>query len=277
MSLFDNFGRYSACRQSAVSTELHLKQPEINYESILMNVYGCFPRLEGKHGPRIGPVSTEQLASRSKAIMVRLKQDPTVKNILNGVHLPLLLPKLPERYYGSIMNRLRGRSNDYGTLMRDFFMPAVAESYWHTYHYDRKFMNLLHNRLADQVSIAPESRHEKLVERMSREYVVGIFFPMAFQGFSASCCRRLMASLPETFLLSGGFDLATALVCFPEALTRDSETPELSMAALNWRRCTDRLASIKTWDEATTLANYGDVGYGQAEFSAGLLVIEDNQ
>lgn len=273
MQLFDNFGRYcGGSRQPPASSRVRLEQPKINYESILTSVYSNFPPPDPKHP--LGPMWTEELATRTEGIMQQLRSDSGVSSILNGVHLPLLLPQLPPRYFGSCWDRLRGRSNDYGTLLRDMFMPAVRKSHWLA-HPKRQFVNWLDKMLAHAMSIAPESRHGQLVERMSKEYVVGIFFPMALLGFSALDCRRLMATLPENFVLSGGFDLATAFTCYPEVLACDTKTPELTMAAINWRSCPDQLVSIKTWGGALSMTNEANVSFELSAFSAGLLIIED--
>lgn len=272
MQLFDDAGRYSGMPQPLASPCVSLEQPEIEYADVLTSAYSSFPPPDPTRP--VGPMYPEELAARADAIMRRLRSNPSVSNILNGVHLPLLLPQLPSRHYGSRWDRLWGRSNDYGTLLRDIFMPAVKKSHWLAYP-ERQFVNWLEKLLSHELTIAPESRHDRVVEQMSKGYVVGIFFPMALLGFSALDCRQLMAMLPENFALSGGFDLATALTCYPKVLARDVKTPELTMAALNWRSCPDLIVSIKTWGGALSMTNEADVSFELSAFSAGLLVIED--
>ena len=273
MQLFDNFGRYCGVAQPSVSARIRLEQPEIDYESVLTSLYSTgLPSANAKHP--FAPMWTDELQQRTEAIQAQIRRDSRVSNILNGVQLPLLLKQLPERYVGSCWDRLRGRSNDYGTLLRDAFLPAVKKAHW-LIDPQRQFINWLDKTMAHQLTIAPESRHDQLVERMSKGCVVGTFFPMAFAGFSALQCRQLMATLPENFVLSGGFDLATALISYPKLLMSSTRTPELTMAALNWRKCSERLVSVKTWSEGTTVSNEADVSYELASFSAGLLVLED--
>ena len=272
MQLFDNSGRFCGVPQPPVSSRILLKQPEIDYRSVLESLYSQgFPRANPKN--YIAPMGADGFQQRIEVLKEQVRSDPRVSTILNGVHLPLLVPQLPPQYYGSCWDRLLGRSNDYGTLLRKVFMPRVEDAHWRVYP-RRRFTNHLDKMLAHQLSIVPESRHDRLVERMSQGHVVGIFFPMALVGFSALQCRHLMASLPENFLLSGGFDLATALVCYPKVLLRNPRKPEMTMAALSWRKSARQLISVKTWSSGVTVSNEADVSYELSSFSAGLFVME---
>lgn len=78
------------------------------------------------------------------------------------------------------------------------------------------------------------SRHEILVERMRRGIVYAIYFPVPLQGFSVLASRKQMKDLPESLLLSGGFDVAAAITMYPDILARDRHTPGYDLSALSW-------------------------------------------
>ncbi len=274
MQLFDNFGRYCGLPQPSASPHVRLEQPEVCYDSILSWVYSKFPPPNPQRP--IGPLNAEQLGVRSEAFVDRLRRDERVSNVLKGVYLPLLLPQLPSRHYGSRWDYLPGRANDYGTLLRDIFLPAMMQCLWIA-DSRRWFANHLAPLLPHQVNIAPESRHEQLVQRMLREHVIAIFFPMALLGFSAGDCRRLIATLPKNFLLSGGFDVATAFVCYSKLLARDATAPVITMAALDWRSSPNTLATVESWQQGTVVSREANISAEHSAYAPGLLVIEDNQ
>ena len=89
--------------------------------------------------------------------------------------------------------------------------------------------------LAGKVSIVPGSRHEKLIEKMMQDYVVAIYFPNPLQGFSINASREQMATLPESLILAGGFDTASAMSMYPDIIARDWHTPGYDLSALNWQ------------------------------------------
>jgi hypothetical protein len=61
---------------------------------------------------------------------------------------------------------------------------------------------------------------------MKRDVVVGIDFPGLLE-YSVPAARERMASLPETCLLTGGYDSAAAFVAAPDLLLRKDGYPPL--------------------------------------------------
>jgi len=272
MQLFDDSGRYCGLPQPVISPHVRLEQPRINYDWILSSTYADFPPPNPKNP--IGPVTAAQVAARFEAFLEKLRHDDLVSNSLKGVHLPLVFPRLSRCYRGSVWNQWRGRCGDYGTILRDIFLPAMKQCLWVAAP-RRWFANHL-GKLSEQIDIVPGSRYDQLVARMFREHVIGIFFPLALLGFSAFDCRRLIHTLPKNFLLSGGFDVATAFVCYPKVLARDSQTPVITMPALNWRDSPGSLALVETWQQGTVVSNEAQLATERSTFSAGLLAIEDS-
>lgn len=271
MQLFNNFGRFHSIstEKLTASASLHLKQPQyFHYAALRVRVARAF-RTES-------PLpEADEFAVRATAIIQRLRSNPKLANVLNGCHLPLLLPQLPARYYGNWKDRLLGRANDYGTLLKDRFLPAVERAYqaklpnW-------RLDNPMEEQLSRQISVVAESRHGRLIEQMLAGSVVALYFPVALESLSVDACRQLIKDLPEEFLLSGGVDTAMALATHPDLLGIDRRTPELLMAGVQWNPIPTQILGVSNWSDALSLTNFVTAHREGGAYSAGLLVIEDS-
>lgn len=191
----------------------HLVQPEWDPAARLMRFQKAF-----KPGP---VMSVAQFESESSRLIAEISGDKILQNLLSGIYLPIILPKL-ENF------------TDYGKIFKEGFLSAVKFAYEQQFS-GRKFCNWWENDLAGKISIVPESRHDKLVEKMKRGFVVVIYFPNPLQGFSVLAVREQMAALPESLILAGGFDTASAMAMYPDVLARDFKTPGYDLSALSWR------------------------------------------
>lgn len=256
LPLFDENGRIAPLNLHLVTTPSarhSTKQPQkVSPGLIIGTLEHLFPK-------DMRFVSVGELTSRSEAIVEGLRQNEATANLLRGTHLPICLPRLEVR--------------DYGNVFEGLFLKVLERAYGNAFP-DRRFLNHLRGSLNGQLSVLPESRHQHLVAKMADGPVVGVYFPSVFQGYSAQASRDLMRVLPGNMLLAGGLDVATALIAHRGVLASDAPSPDLSLAALNWKSAPEQLLSFKAWSNALTLSAEGKVGYSLSEFSGGLLVIE---
>lgn len=154
---------------------------------------------------------------RAEAILARLRSRPETHNVLNGVHVPFLLPQASH--------------DDIGEALETRYLKAVRRSFKATLP-DYDFFDHHNTRLQGRLEIAVGSRHERLIEAMHRDSVVGWYFP-CLNEYSISAAIERMASLPDDFLLAGGYDTCAALIGSPDLLLRkDGYSPLLWLGAL---------------------------------------------
>lgn len=212
--LFDVAGR---CRPDSLKTPVHastrgyfgLAQPALDYDIIhsrFAAVYGA--------DDLPGAVAFRQ---RAEAILTRLRERADVRDILNGVHVPFLLP--------------RANHADLGEALEIRYLPAVRDAFKSLLP-DYDFVDHHTSSLNGQLAVAAGSRHERLIEAMASNAVVGWYFPCLTE-YSVPAAIERMATLPDDFLLAGGYDTCAALTGSPDLLLRrDGYPPLLWLAAL---------------------------------------------
>lgn len=252
--LFDKNGRRippdgmksSVCDPNA---SFKLIQPKIDYAARLAHLVNYFPT---------GTIflSTEEFQAQSEELIERLKQDNLLSNLLKGVYLPVCFPQFVV--------------DDYGKDMNSVFFPAVGKSYERQFP-SRKFYNYRKGELEKRISIIEGSRHDKFIAKMVESPFAGIqFFPL--HGFSVNADREQIKALPESILLSGGIDIATAIVAYPDVLARDYNTPGYDCAALAWRSA-DNSLYFRAYDDRLDFGGYGGLGSAFGSCSGGLLFL----
>ena len=208
---------------------------------------------------REGPVmSAAEFEGRGKELIAEIENNKNLCNLLKGIYLPIILPQL-------------GNLNDYGENLERVFLPAVEFSYEKQFP-GQKFHNYRENDLTGKVSIVPGTRHEKLIEKMKQGYVVAIYFPNSLQGFSFNASREQMATLPESLILVGGFDAASAMAMYPDILARNWHTPGYDLSALIWQS-PDCSLFFKALDAWLSFDDRGRLGIAYDYFSSGLLFL----
>ena len=191
--------------------DFRLRQPKLDYDQLIARAVELLQQ---------GPImSGAEFAARAKAIIEQVKSDPQLANLLKGVHLPIVLPQMLVA--------------DYGQTLDEVFLTAMEKAYIAAFP-GRRFDNYRKGDLTNKVIMAPNTRHEQLLAKMGAGAVVGVYFPTALQGFSIPASREQMSTLPDNIILSGGLDIAMAMVMYPEVLAKDYNTPGLDMAALQW-------------------------------------------
>lgn len=224
-----------------------LVQPEINYATRLDRLGRFFPAAATFS-------STKEFQTRSEALLEQLRQDKLLSNLLNGVFLPICLPKI--------------RIKDYGQALEEVFLVAVGKSYENQFS-GRKFYNYRKGELETQVSIVEDS-HKRLLAEMEEGPVVGIqLFPL--QGYSIYADREQMTSLPESLILSGAMDIATVITAYPDVLAREN-TPGYDCAANSWQSAGSSLC-FGTFVGGLGFDGFGGLGDAGRGYSGGLLFL----
>lgn len=215
--IFDQYGR---CLPVDLKSPAHresrrwfqFRQPEIDYIKIYERTLA---HLAGGQ-----PLATNvgEFEARAKAVFAYLQADARLRNVTLGVGVPFLIPA--------------ENIADYGAALEEKYLPAVASAYKATLpDYDFTSHNTVH--LGRNLTIAPESRHDRLIEAASRGDVVGWFFPCLLE-YSIPAARETVTALPEDFLLAGGIDTSAALVGSPDLLLRlDGYPPLIWLSALD--------------------------------------------
>ena len=204
-----------------------------------------------------GPImSVAEFEGKSRELIAEIGENKDLANLLKGVYLPIVLPKLKN-------------FSDYGQTLEQIFLPAVKLAYEKQFP-GRKFVNHRENDLAKKVSIIPESRHNELVAKMEKGIVVALYFPNPLSGFSVLAAREQMAFLPKGLMLAGGFDAMTAQTMYPDILARDFHTPGYDLSALSWQS-PDYSLYLVALDGEVHFARRGGLGGAFGSYSSGWL------
>jgi MoaA/NifB/PqqE/SkfB family radical SAM enzyme len=207
-ALFDESGRCIPATGSGAVPAITrrwfvVEQPKIDYAAIHARA--------ATHLGRAGLPSADEFARRAQAILARLGGHPETADIVRGVGVPFLLPKAVHL--------------DIGEALETRYLDAVRGAFEATLP-DYDFVNHVKASLAGTLSVAPGSRHERLIEAMARDAVVGYYFP-CLNEYSIPAALARIASLPDDFLLAGAYDTCAALVGNPGLLLRENGYPPL--------------------------------------------------
>ena len=230
--------------------DFQLIQPDFDYAERLA-------RLRKSFGPDTAFPDERKFSFRSQALIHALVNDQLLRPLMNCAYLPVCFPQMAV--------------DNYGRTLEDVFLEAVERSYRNQFP-DRKFVNYRKGELAGKVSIVTGSRHRKLLARMAKEPVVGIYFPSPLQGFSIFSDREQMDYLPDSLLLSGALDTALAMTAYPDVLARDRHTPGLDCSANTWQS-TEYSLYFKAYDFSLKFAHTDYLGYSHDNYSGGLLFL----
>jgi len=229
--------------------DCYLDQPRMETEDDYAKRLSC---LHNNLGIDTG-INAEQFKQEVERQLALIRSNPQTANILNGVWLPVILPNL--------------EADDLGMVLEQY-LEVAKRSYVRTFS-NRKFNNYRKGELVGQVSTVNGSRYDKLIERMRRGPIIGIYFPNPLQGFSIEASREQMDVLPDDLALSG-LDIIIAMVMYPDVLARDWHTPGLDLAALSWRSAGSSLY-LKAFDGYADFVNGGGLAHAYVYYSAGLV------
>lgn len=180
-----------------------LQQPAIDYAAIHERV----STLLGHEGLP----SVDEFAQRFADIQARLRDDPATRLLLQGVCIPILLP--------------RSDQGDIGQALDERYLPAVESAFTSRFP-EYSFTNHHKTGLSGKLQPAIGSRHETLLDRVCDEAIVGCYFPCLTE-YAPSAALAQMAALPSHFLLAGGIDTCAALISAPDLLFNHDAYPPL--------------------------------------------------
>ena len=164
-------------------------------------------------------MSMGEYTERALAVRERILASKETANLeRRAAGLPIILPKMD----------INQRSID--KAIKKYFAPAASNAY-ESETGGFFFGNLILNVWDCQVKIVPESRHNRLLEAVSKGNVVAMCYPNCLQGFSAEAQIEQMKDLPKEFILSG-LDIFAAIIGFPDVIADDVWRPTYDMTAL---------------------------------------------
>lgn len=216
-TLFDEYGRRAP---AGLKASVHAKtrrrfvcgQPKIDYAAIHDRI--------SRHLNCAGAISVADFQARAEAAFARVKANPATADMTNAVHVPFFLPKIAD-----------ATSADIGARLDEVFMPAVEKSFVEMFT-THVFNNHHKGGLADHLSVLPGSRHQVLLDKVTTETVVGVLF-IALEEYSIPAAVEQMATLPDGFVLNGGYDTFAAFIGSPQLLyKKDTYPPLVWLAAL---------------------------------------------
>ena len=212
-TLFDEHGRrlpFDGMRTfNSVSRRYYqLNQPDIQFDTVL--------RRMDKNAGVDDSISAHQFESACLDLMKATQEDASLRNIFKGTHVPFMCPKIADDV-------------DLGEELEQRWLAAVESSFSETfpqYH----FKSILQGEtpsLSGTLTLAEGARYEHFLRARQQGPIVGWYFPTALQENDVSSQRSQMRTLPlpETLVLSGGFEAAAALVGSPDLLMNTETYP----------------------------------------------------
>jgi hypothetical protein len=210
--LFDQNGRRIPFDGMRVFNEDSLSYYKIskssyNFQEILKN--------SKKFADVDGSIELDSFESTCIDLKENLENDPLLKNLFTGVHVPFICPK-------------RDQEIDLGVELEKITLPSVAASFKSSFpelHCKATLQGS--SKLEGELSIDENSRYESFLEAQSKGVLVGWYFPQALQEFDIESQRAQMKNLPmyKNLILSGTLDTSAALVGSPNLLVNINDYP----------------------------------------------------
>ena len=207
-SCFDEYGRMVPVNETypvhkKTRRYFNIQPTKINYEKI-------YNKIKNFLDPST-TLSLNDFKSKAENIINRLSQDKKLSNITKGVGVPFFMPKR--------------RHKDIGEELSENYLTALNNSFKDE-NPDFDFINHCSDSLNNSIEINNDSRHDKFIEKLESESVVGYYFP-AMLEYSFAAAIENLKSLPENFYLAGGFDTCSAFVGSPNLLLNKKTYPPL--------------------------------------------------
>ena len=181
----------------------NIQPVEINYEKI-------FNKIKSFLDPSTS-LSLNDFKSKAENIINKLSEDKKLSNITKGVGVPFFMPKRKHKDVGEEL------SKNYLTALKNSFKDENP-------NFD--FINHCSDNLTESINVNNKSRHDKFIEKLENELVVGYYFP-AMLEYSFEAAIDNLNSLPDNFYLAGGFDTCAAFIGTPNLLLNKNSYPPL--------------------------------------------------
>lgn len=220
MSIFDNNGRYvprdtdRVFSKEKTSNYYTIDNFNINYSAIYENYK--------KHLTSGINIQLSDFEHQASSLINKIADDNSINNLLKGVYVPF--------YF-----KLETTFKDLGTNLEEILLVDLNKSFTSSFKQSH-FKAILQGdtQLKESIEIAQNSNYSKFIE-LSKNGVVGIYFPQVFQEFDLDSQRNTISNFPKSNInicLSGGFDICAALIGSPELLiNRNSYSPILLMSS----------------------------------------------
>jgi len=228
--------------------KLTMKQPTIDYLERINNL-----KLFAKEFNIL--THPAWFEDRSCKLIEEVKASEELKNLHNGVCLPIMFPPLGGEYI----------------RMLDMFILAVGRSY-RAHFPGQQFINGLNSRRNEGHTFSWTRTFRDDRALFDQGPCVALFYPFAMQGFSASRARTIIhRRLPKRLYLNGGIDTAIAATMYPELL--GCPAPSLQCAGTyNGSDDTFRFFSSPVHAQIDLLSFYG-AHKASSKAGAGLLFV----
>lgn len=234
---------------AAVTTpdrNFHLVQPAVDFADRLRRM----EEFSGSTG-----LSASQFEDLAEGLFTKLRGDAQLAPTAAAICLPVP--------FGA------RKIGDYGTDLEAILL-GTGRSYKNEFP-TRKFTNYRKGELANQVTVFPDTRHDRFIARLS-EPGVGLYFPNLLQGFSVDAQRQQIADLPESMLLTGPLDTALVIAAYPDVLARDFNTPGLDCSAVQCQAAEHSLV-FGAHDDELRFGLRAYLGFASDRYSGGLLFL----
>jgi hypothetical protein len=206
--IFDDFGRciphmLGAAAHKETRRYFSCTQPEVDYDAIYVRIA---KNLGG--GDQLGP---EDFSQRCMSILDKIRSTPEHANLANAVHVPFFLPS--------------AEPGDLGADLENKYLPSLKSSFEEMFP-GKTFTNHTSASITGNLSVAPVGRHDRVLEKLSSEAVVGIYF-LSLTEYSVPAAREQVEKLDPELSLAGGFDTCAAMIGSPDLLMREDGYPPL--------------------------------------------------
>lgn len=194
----------------------HLTQPKVNYAERMA-------RIKEFYSKDMNFMSASEFEERCQAAIAFVGSNKKIANLNKGPHFPFVMPQL---------------ADDLGSLLDNVIIQVLAGSYRKQFP-GREFFNFqCGGKLVGQVTVVTNTRHERLIEAMTKGSVCGVYYP-AHQGFSITACQEIIGHLPDQLILSG-LEVPVVAAMYPEIIGPHHHTPNLDMASLQLQSVDER-------------------------------------
>lgn len=155
-------------------------------------------------------------------ILVDLKSNKNLENLINGPKVPFALPKI--------------NIDDIGEFIEDILLKNVSKSFRDQFP-DSHFKAVIQDKtsLKGRLSVTENSGYDIFLETLKNDDICGYYFPQALQEYSVDSQIEQMRDLgsEENICLSGPIEAATSLVGTPSLLINfESYSPVLCLSAV---------------------------------------------
>ena len=207
ISDFDVNGR---CNPNGLTKSTHkkvrnyfkIKQPKLELDEIYDRFNNFLP---GEY------LSKKDFKEKINSLLKKIKLDSTLKNMLNGTHVPFMFPKVS--------------FNDLGIFSNDILLLAVKKSFESSFA-GRSFTNHYSGDMKDTFIEFCESNQNLFKDNFSKRPSVGLYFPV-MREYSVAASIERTKTLPSGLILSGIVDTSCALIGSPDLLINDDAYPPL--------------------------------------------------